>query len=74
MGAALCLLLPETLNRTLPSSLADGENFGAGEKFYHFACFDRKNVSESTTILHQLNSNGTFASIHDDNNSSRTYT
>lgn len=51
MGAALCLLLPETLNRVLPTTLEDGENFGRGEKFYHFACCDNA-ITESTSVLH----------------------
>ncbi|KAJ9595124.1 hypothetical protein L9F63_013599, partial [Diploptera punctata] len=36
-GAALCLLLPETLDRTLPVTLEDGEAFGEGEKIWEFA-------------------------------------
>lgn len=62
MGAALCLLLPETLNRTLPVTLEDGEQFGEGEKFYHFACFDRNGSTESTTVLHSVK-NGNVQTI-----------
>jgi MFS family permease len=37
VGAALCLLLPETLYRTLPVTLQDGEAFGEGEGIWEFA-------------------------------------
>jgi hypothetical protein len=37
VGAALCLLLPETLYRTLPVTLEDGEAFGEGEGIWEFA-------------------------------------
>lgn len=38
IGAALCLLLPETLHRALPVTLEDGELFGEDEKVWEFAC------------------------------------
>ncbi|XP_016977173.1 organic cation transporter protein [Drosophila rhopaloa] len=35
-GAYVCLLLPETRNRKLPMSLAEGEDFGRGEGMFDF--------------------------------------
>lgn len=40
LGAAFCLLLPETLNRPIPATLAEAENFGRGESLFYFSCFD----------------------------------
>ncbi|XP_017007229.2 organic cation transporter-like protein [Drosophila takahashii] len=40
-GAGLCLTLPETLNKKLPETLADGENFALNESFLHFPCFHK---------------------------------
>ncbi|XP_030373815.1 organic cation transporter protein-like [Scaptodrosophila lebanonensis] len=42
IGAALCLALPETLNKKLPQTVAEGETFGIGEKWFYFPCFERK--------------------------------
>lgn len=74
MGALLCLFLPETLNRTLPTSLEDGEHFGEGEKFYHFACFDKANVTESTTVLHSVRDDSVVTTTIMPQNLPRTYT
>ncbi|XP_067614388.1 organic cation transporter-like protein isoform X2 [Eurosta solidaginis] len=46
MGAALCLYLPETLNKKLPETLLDGEYFCADEKWYYFSCISRKKKEE----------------------------
>ncbi|XP_067013677.2 organic cation transporter protein isoform X2 [Anabrus simplex] len=54
IGAALCLLLPETLHRELPVTLADGEEFGEGERIWEFAWRqrrdDKKPAGSSTKV------------------------
>jgi hypothetical protein len=53
VGAALCLLLPETLYRTLPVTLGDGEAFGEGEGIWEFAWCqkpDRKCLHQNTNL------------------------
>uniref|UniRef100_A0ABK9MZV8 Major facilitator superfamily (MFS) profile domain-containing protein n=1 Tax=Glossina morsitans morsitans TaxID=37546 RepID=A0ABK9MZV8_GLOMM len=48
LGAALCLLLPETLHRTLPNSLEDGENFGKNDRWYIFSFMEKRTQSVDT--------------------------
>ncbi|KRF78726.1 organic anion transporter 3 isoform X1 [Drosophila virilis] len=46
MGACFCLLLPETMNRTLPCSLEDGEKLGNDEHWYTFGCTKKRTQPE----------------------------
>lgn len=50
LGSFVCLFLPETLNRTLPVTLEDGEKFGEDEGVFDFPCCKR-DVTESTQCL-----------------------
>ncbi|XP_037944869.1 organic cation transporter-like protein [Teleopsis dalmanni] len=40
-GSYVCLLLPETLNRTLPKTIEEGEVFGKGERMFDFPCLSK---------------------------------
>ncbi|XP_045508830.1 organic cation transporter protein-like [Colias croceus] len=42
LGGVLCLLLPETMGAEMPQTLADGEAFGADQRFWDNPCFPRK--------------------------------
>lgn len=48
-GGCIALLLPETLHRDLPQTLADGEQFGKDQKFCYFPC-----IAEDKQPTHPL--------------------
>lgn len=50
-GAFACLFLPETLNRTLPVTLEDGEHFGNDEGVFEFAFSKRKKTASTLTLI-----------------------
>ncbi|EDW80741.1 uncharacterized protein Dwil_GK11400 [Drosophila willistoni] len=52
-GAYVCLLLPETRNRKLPMSLAEGEEFGKGEEIFDFLHNLRKKRAAKTKPLEE---------------------
>ncbi|XP_030559484.1 organic cation transporter-like protein [Drosophila novamexicana] len=53
LGACLFLLLPETMNRTLPCSLEDGEKLGNDEHWYTFGCMEKRTQPEALDGLAQ---------------------
>ncbi|XP_017874246.1 PREDICTED: organic cation transporter 1-like [Drosophila arizonae] len=53
-GAYVCLLLPETRNKKLPMSLAEGEEFGKGEGMFDFLHQLRKQGSAEKKLEAEL--------------------
>lgn len=50
IGATLCLILPETLNKKLPDNLSEGEEFARDEKWYFFPCISQKKTYKINEI------------------------
>ncbi|CAH2101688.1 unnamed protein product [Euphydryas editha] len=48
IGGVLCLLLPETMDKDMPQTLLDGENFGKDQKFWDNPCFPRTKKEQNT--------------------------
>ncbi|XP_026734613.1 organic cation transporter protein-like [Trichoplusia ni] len=41
-GGCLSLFLPESMGKDMPQTILDGENYGLGQKFWDFPCWNRK--------------------------------
>ncbi|XP_055379248.1 organic cation transporter protein-like [Condylostylus longicornis] len=55
LGAFVCLLLPETLHRTLPKTVEEGEEFGKGERMFDFPCIPSKKNEKNKDEIHASN-------------------
>nr|CAD7463472.1 unnamed protein product [Timema tahoe] len=54
MGAIVCLLLPETMDKSLPRTLKDGETFGEGEGIWDFAFLKKRKLTELPEVYRKL--------------------
>ncbi|XP_045592126.1 organic cation transporter protein [Procambarus clarkii] len=60
IGGFIVLLLPETLHRDLPQTLADGENFGRDQAFFYFPCIIREEHSTQPLALGEIGQQPSF--------------
>ncbi|CAD0206831.1 unnamed protein product [Chrysodeixis includens] len=46
-GGCLSLFLPESMGKDMPQTILDGENYGLGQKFWDFPCWNRAFASSN---------------------------
>ncbi|XP_063632714.1 solute carrier family 22 member 13-like [Cydia splendana] len=50
LGGTLCLFLPESMGKTMPQTIQDGEDYGREQRFWEFPCCGRKNLPNKEDV------------------------